>query len=224
MNKKFVTILLVLFYAFLVIVPLNGVKAENSLTSKSVSTQFKNGRIERNMVPQPNLYKYINRRGVSYNVHSNILKKDGILEFVIKFVDKIILGIIFLCLSCYFIWHYCIHNFLIRLWFKRERIEKDENFKIARCKEEKTKKRVYIIYKKNNNCKGKYYHIVDNYTFKKLGYNLKDDASKDKEFSRSDYKEIGKRIELYDVKRDILLVIGSAEKIKAILGDMGDIV
>lgn len=73
--------------------------------------------------------------------------------------------------------------------------------------------------------KEKYYHIVNDYTFKELGYNSSEDAPRDvkeKEFSKNN-KKLGNKIELHDIKRDIAFIISSKEKLSAIMDGMGDV-
>lgn len=137
------------------------------------------------------------------------------IDFLVKvigFIDDNVVGIIFLSffivliiINCY----YFIHNFIIKIRFKRERIVKNKNFKIARCAEEEPKKRIYIVLDKNG--QGEYRHIVNNYTLKKLGYDNEDAGTE--EFSSIGRKICG-RIELYSIKNDIVFIVGSAEKIK----------
>lgn len=154
-----------------------------------------------------------------YKVFSPLRYENDMELFIntIKFIDNNISGFIFL----FILWHYWLHNLIIIWRFKRERREKEKNIKIARCKEENTKDRIYfVIYnKKNKNGKGKYYHIFDNYTFTMLGYHFGDDAPKEKVFSRKN-KKLGKRIKLNDLKQDIVFVISGAEKFKELLNNM----
>ena len=94
---------------------------------------------------------------------------EKIKTFVV-FIDKNLLGIIFLCLACYFI--YClIHNYLIKREYKRENNNNDKRFETKRCKEDgdtEKRKNIYLIDKEST--PKTYQWIMDPYTFKELGY------------------------------------------------------
>ena len=123
------------------------------------------------------------------------------------------------------------HNQEIKNKYKREKIEKDSNFEVKRCKEEYysgNSDRIYIIDKKRKT----YHCIVDPYTLNQLGFGFQDapipqtededekerikktkDESDKYFFSKKDY-DIGERIKIYDLIFDIGKMIALIQKFK----------
>ncbi|MCK5416221.1 hypothetical protein KAI92_02220 [Candidatus Parcubacteria bacterium] len=226
MMKKII-ILSILISVTLVIGFFNVSKASDNLNSTTTTDKLKNEKTtsyHNYHVPhEPLVYTlYLDQTKNKNNIE--------ILKNIVEFISKNIWGFLFIFFTFFIFWYYWLHNLLIMRRFKREIMEKKGNFKIARCKNENTKSRIYmVVYDKKKNKeenpkenprKGKYYHIVDSYTLTKLGYNSHDDAPrKDEEFSRKN-KELKNRIELHDIKSDIGFIIGSAEKFKELRKSM----
>ncbi|PIQ78506.1 MAG: hypothetical protein COY04_00780 [Parcubacteria group bacterium CG_4_10_14_0_2_um_filter_7_35_8] len=226
--RKLFAILSILLFIILIVIPFSITNADDN-TKSTTTTEFINKEF--------NAYKkqqLISHKLSRFDVQSSNKTKYKIVMDFLKDISERIVGIIFLISISFIIWHYCLHNFYIKARFKRERTEKRENFKIARCKEENTKNRVYaVVYNtkkdKDEDKKGKYYHIADDYTFKGLGYNSGDDAPRnndgsynEKEFSKEN-KKLGSKIKLYDIKQDIVFIFSSAQKMEELKKYIGDI-
>jgi len=102
-----------------------------------------------------------------------------------KTIETIIyaIKIIILPAVLFVIWS---RNFLIKIRYKRGKITKYKDFEIKRTVENKS--RIYLIFG------GKYHHVINEPTLKKLGFDL-DEISKenDKCFSKSEYEKNGHR-------------------------------
>jgi len=202
MNKKQFTILLILVCTFLVIIPLDVIKAENKVASTSPPAQLKNKRIERYMRHPFNSHKYINYLGMPYNIHNDTFENDNISEFFIKFIEfvnKNILGIIFCVLFFYLLCrlpYNFFHNRKILRKYKRENDDNDKKFTTKRCKEDGDKNGRNHVYLINENDKT-YQRLEDSHTLKKLGYGS---ASRGDDlcFSNKEYT-IKEKIKIYNI-------------------------
>ncbi|MFH1662018.1 MAG: hypothetical protein ABIA02_02895, partial [Candidatus Falkowbacteria bacterium] len=148
---------------------------------------------------------------IEHSAYNYLLK----IEFVVECLFKIV----FICLV-YYLFYYWVysnnHNCKILEKYKKENNNNDKKYTVKRCFEDGIKgkdkngqkietgrKHIYLVKKSfRENERKIYHHIVDMYTFKKLGYPIppKDD---DDCFEISDGYEIGDEIKIYNIISDI---------------------
>jgi hypothetical protein len=213
MKKQFL-ILSILVVVFLIAVPFSIVKAIDNTKNVIVPTEFRNelfsGYYKYRFVPQ----KISN----FHNQYLNHTKdKNEIIFFkAIEFVNKNLLGIIFLIFIIYllFIYHwpwkiYC--NYKTIKLYKRELFDNNKKYSAKRCLEEgkiekdkngkeiqKARDHIYLVDYEEKII----HHFADIYTFNKLGYPrpLRDD---ERCFKISDGYTLGDEIKIYNIVSDI---------------------
>ena len=127
-------------------------------------------------------------------------------KFFVGFVNKNLSGIVFLIFLLYFIYyfiHYGFRNYFTMWKYKRENNGNDKKYIVKFCKEEEVRKHIYLVKKSFKGGEDKIYrHIVNGYTFDKLGYPVPSKDDKDC-LEISDGYEIGDEIKIYNIISDI---------------------
>lgn len=212
--RKQITILSILLFTFLIIIPSNAVMATENEVSTSSPAKFNNEMIKSYAGHQFSLRKNIDYRGRLCNTPYYAPENNndsGYFKKFIEFVDENLFGIIFLIFIFYLSFIYCwpwklYRNYKTIKLYRRENNNNDKKFTTKRCEEdgdEKGRNNVYLI-----NEDDKTYQLLADYnTLKKLGYGSA--SRKDKLFSKNDY-EIKSRIKI----NNIFSYIGNIIKFK----------
>jgi len=203
--KKRLTILSILFFAFLMTTPFNTTKAINNINNATTSVEFEN-RIFTNYKHQ----NFKHKPTYFYYPYLNYTKDKNGIEFfkdIIESVIKNLLGITFFVFIILYVLFYLLsrlpHNRKIIKKYKRENGDNDKKFVTMRCKEDGDEKRRHYVYLINENDKT-YQWLEDDYTIKKLGYGYA--SRKDNLFSKKGYT-IKERIKIYYNIFDIKVIL-----------------